>query len=155
MSDTHTSVVGPGPGAGGDHRQHVQEVIAAFNTHDAAKFTSFYSPDAIVHDPAAPEPLRGRTGVQQDAQQFITAMPDLTMQLEELVPAEGPTVAFRALLVGTHTGPMIMPTGEVPPTGRRASIAIAVFSRQGEDGLIEEEHRYYDLMGLAQQLGLA
>ncbi|MUN62492.1 DUF4440 domain-containing protein [Kocuria sediminis] len=154
MSEPHTSVVGPVPGAGGDGRQRVQEVIDAFNTHDAAKFASFYSPDAIGYDPAAPEPLRGRAGIQQDAQQLITAMPDLTLQLEELLPGEGPTTAFRALLVGTHTGPMLMPIGEIAPTGRRASLAIAVFCRRAEDGLIEEEHRYYDLMGLAQQLGL-
>ena len=31
---------------------------------------------------------------------------------------------------------------------------MAIFSRVGEDGLIIEEHRYYDLMSMALQLGL-
>lgn len=50
MSDTHTSVVGPVP----DRQQQVEQVIAAYNSHDAAEYASFYHPDAIVYDAAAP-----------------------------------------------------------------------------------------------------
>lgn len=149
-SDTHTSVVGPVP----DRRQQVEQVIAAFNAHDAATYASCHSPDAIVHDPATPEPLRGRGAIQQDAEKVLTGMPDIVLELEELF-VEGPQAALRLLSVGTHTGPMPMPTGEVPPTGHRTSIPMAIFSRVAEDGLITEEHRYYDLMGMAQQLGLS
>ncbi|MFI7494843.1 hypothetical protein ACH9D2_09015 [Kocuria sp. M4R2S49] len=49
---------------------------------------------------------------------------------------------------------MLMPTGQVPPTGYRISIPMAVSSRVGEDELIVGEHRYDDLMGMALQLGL-
>lgn len=80
-------------------------------------------------------------------------MPDIMLEVEELF-VDGPQAVMRLLSVGTHTGPMSMPTGEAPPTGHRASIPMAIVSRVGPDGLIEEEHRYYDLMGLAQQLGL-
>jgi steroid delta-isomerase-like uncharacterized protein len=149
MGDTHTSVVGPVP----DRRQQVEQVIAAFNAHDAVAYASFYGQDAIVYDPAAPEPLHGRGAIRQDAEKVLTGMPDIMLDLEELF-VDGPQAVMRLLSVGTHTGPMLMPTGEVPPTGHRTSIPMAIFSRVGEDGLIIEEHRYYDLMGMALQLGL-
>ena len=59
MSDTHTFVVGPFPGAGGDRRDQVEQVIAALNAHDAAGAASTYAPDAVVYTAASPEPVRG------------------------------------------------------------------------------------------------
>lgn len=80
-------------------------------------------------------------------------MPDIVLETEELF-VDGPRAVLRLQSVGPHTGPLSMPTGEAPPTGHRASIPMAIFSRVGPDGLIEEEHRHCDLTGLAQQLGL-
>jgi predicted ester cyclase len=153
MSDTHTSVVGPVPGAGGDRREQVEHAVAALNAHDAARFAATYAPDAILYTAAWPEPLRGRAAIQQDAQQWITAMPDMTLEIEELV-IDGSTAAVRLLFVGTHTGPLMTPSGEVPPTGRRVSVPMAVFDRHDTSGTTEVEHRYLDMMTMAQQLGL-
>jgi len=132
----------------------VERSLAALNAHDADAFAATYSEDAIVYTPASPGPLRGREAIRQDTQQWITAMPDMSFQLEELL-MDGSTDVLRLLFVGTHTGPLQSPAGEVSPTGRRVSVPMAVFDRIGEDGLTVEEHRYLDMMGLAQQLGLA
>ncbi|MCM3688290.1 ester cyclase [Kocuria rosea] len=153
MSDIPTSVAGPVPGAG-DQREKAEKIIAALNAHDAAAYAAFYSPDAVVYTTASPEPVRGRAAIQQDIQQWFTAMPDMVLQLEEVV-VDGPKAASRVLFVGTHTGPLTTPAGEVPPTGQRLSVPMAVFSREGEDGLTAEDHRYLDMMSIAQQLGLA
>ncbi|MFI7583149.1 ester cyclase [Kocuria sp. M1N1S27] len=153
MSDTHTSVVGPVPDEGRDRRVEVEQAIAALNAHDAAGFASTYGPEAIVYTAASPEPVRGRAAIQQDTQQWFTAMPDMTMEIEELV-VDGPTAAMRLLFVGTHTGPLLTPSGAVPPTGRRVSVPMAVFNRHDESGTTEVEHRYLDMMAMAQQLGL-
>lgn len=153
MSDTHTSVVGPVPGADGNLREQVEQAVTALNAHDAARFAAAYAPDAILYTAAWPEPLRGRAAIQQDAQQWITAMPDMTLEIEELV-IDGSTAAVRLLFVGTHTGPLTTPSGEVPPTGRRVSVPMAVFGRHDSSGTTEVEHRYLDMMTMAQQLGL-
>lgn len=153
MSDTHTSVVGPVPGAGGDRREQVEHVIAALNAHDAAGVASTYAPDAIVYTAASPEPVRGRAAIQQDFQQWITAMPDMTVEIEE-VQVDGPTAAMRLLFVGTHTGPLTTPLGVVEPTGRRVVVPMAVFNRHDESGTTEVEHRYLDMMTMVRQLGL-
>jgi len=46
------------------------------------------------------------------------------------------------------------PSGEIPPPGKRVSVPMAVFSRLGEDGLVVEDHRFIDMMSMAQQLGI-
>ncbi|MFW6186926.1 MAG: ester cyclase [Actinomycetota bacterium] len=153
MSDTHTSVVGPAPGAGGDCRAEVERAVAALNDHDAAGSAAAYAPDAVVHTAASPEPVRGRAAIEQDTQQWTTAMPDMTMEIEELL-VDGPTAAMRLLFVGTHTGPLMTPSGEVPPTGRRVSVPMAVLNRHDESGTTEVEHRHLDMTTMAQQLGL-
>ncbi|GEO94707.1 ester cyclase [Kocuria turfanensis] len=143
----------PDPAAGGDRREQVEHTIAALNAHDAAGFAATYSQDAIVYTAASPDPVRGRAAIQQDTEQWITAMPDMTLELEE-VAVDGPTAAMRLLFVGTHTGPLMTPSGAVPPTGRRVSVPMAVFNRRDESGTTEVEHRYLDMMSMAQQLGL-
>lgn len=154
MSDIHTSGAGPVTGATGDRRQQVEQAIAALNAHDAAAFADLYSEDAVVHTSAEPEPVRGRAAIEQDIQHWITAMPDMAVQVEELI-VEGATAAMRLLFTGTHTGQLLTAAGEVPPTGKRVSVPIAVFTRNGEDGMNEEEHRYLDMADMALQLGLA
>lgn len=153
MSDTHTSVVGPVPGAGGDRREQVERAIAALNAHDAAGFASTYSPDAVVYTAASPEPVSGRAAIQLDTQQWITAMPDMTMEIEELL-VDGSAASMRLLFVGTHTGPLATPLGVVEPTGRRVVVPMAVFNRHDASGTTEVEHRYLDMMSMVQQLGL-
>lgn len=153
MSDTHTSVVGPVPGQSGDRRAEAEQAIAALNAHDAAGFAATYGEDAIVYTAASPEPVRGRAAIQADVEQWITAMPDMAVETEEIL-VDGPTAVVRLLFVGTHTGPLQTLSGEVPPTGRRVSVPMAVFNRHDADGTTEVEHRYLDMMTMAQQLGL-
>ncbi|MGK7222373.1 ester cyclase [Kocuria flava] len=155
MSDTHiSSSVAPVDAATGDRRQQVEQAIAALNAHDAAAFAATYTPDAVVHTSADPEPVRGRDAVAQDTQRWNTAMPDMAIEIEELI-VDGHTAAMRLLFTGTHTGPLTTPDGEVPPTGKTVSAPMAVFDRNDENGLTSVEHRYLDLADMARQLGLA
>jgi steroid delta-isomerase-like uncharacterized protein len=154
MSEASTSVTGPVPGEGADRREEVEKAIAAINAHDPAGFAALYSQDAVVYTSANPEPVRGREAIEQDIQHWITAMPDMAIQIEELM-VDDTTAATRLLFTGTHTGPLTTPAGEVPPTGKKVSVPMAVFTRQNEDGMNEVEHRYLDMASMAQQLGLA
>lgn len=154
MSDTHTSVGGSVPGEGTDRREEVEKAIAALNAHDPAAFAALYSQDAVVYTSAAPEAVRGRAAIEEDVRQWVTAMPDMAVQVEELV-VDGSTAAMRLLFTGTHTGPLTTPAGEVPPTGKRVSVPMAVFTGRDESGMNDAEHRYLDMASMAQQLGLA
>lgn len=143
----------PQEGAGGAHRRLLEKQLAAINAHDTSGFASCYAEDAVVIDPQYPEPLRGRGAIEQDVQTFFTAFPDLDMSITSVL-AEGPSVAVEATMTGTHNGPLTLPTGEVPATGRRLRFPMAFFDRLNGEGLIVEERRYYDLATQQEQLGL-
>ncbi|MFI7482495.1 ester cyclase [Kocuria sp. M1R5S2] len=135
-------------------RRMLEEQFAAINAHDVAGFTAFYAEDAVVIDPQYPEPLRGRDAIEQDVATFIKAFPDLNGRITSTL-IDGPVSAVEATMTGTHTGPLALPTGEVPATGRQLEFPMAVFSRVDEQGLIVEERRYYDLATQQEQLGLS
>jgi predicted ester cyclase len=66
----------------------------------------------------------------------------------------GDRVAFVVMVEGTNDGPLAMPGGEMPATGRQMSYEAAVFWTLGSDGLITEERSYFDATGVAAQLGM-
>ena len=53
----------------------------------------------------------------------------------------------------THTGPLVTPAGEVPPTGRRVEVRFAAVY-QLKDGKIAQLRVYYDGATIMRQLGL-
>ena len=131
----------------------VKEQVAALNRHDAEAFTAFYAPDALIHDPQHPEPLKGRDAIRQDIADFIGAFPDLVFTLKTAVES-GDTVAFEGTGTGTQKGPMAGPAGEIPATNRPMEVRFAAFLRVNDQGLIAEERRYFDMAGMMQQLGM-
>ena len=53
---------------------------------------------------------------------------------------------------GTQTGPLHMPGGDIPPSGRHVTVKAAqVFQIEGDK--IRESHHYFDMMGILQQVG--
>src|SRR3989304_9730564 len=131
----------------------VKEQVEALNRHDAEAFAAFYTPDALIHDPQYPEPIKGRDAIRKDIADFLAAFPDLNFTLKTAVES-GDTVAFEGAGKGTHKGPMAGPAGEIPATNRPMEIRFAAFLRVPDQGLIAEERRYFDLAGLMQQLVL-
>jgi steroid delta-isomerase-like uncharacterized protein len=131
----------------------IRKAAEALNRHDPAGYAGLYSEDAVVYDPYYPEPLRGRAAIQKDIEDFFRAFPDMHNSIS-LVIADDNTLASEIAVTATHTGPLALPTGEVPPTGKKLAFGGGIFSRVNSQGLIVEEHRYYDVLGQLVQLGL-
>ncbi len=55
---------------------------------------------------------------------------------------------------GTNDGPLAMPGGDAPPTGKSMAFESAVLWTIDSDRLIAEERSYFDATGVAAQLGL-
>lgn len=149
-----TSPGDPDPGAAAAASVRVlEEQVAAINAHDAARLAASYSEDAVVRDPQYPEPLRGRAAVEHDASLFFAAFPDLRAEVTCSVTS-GSTLGAEMTLAGTHAGPLTLPSGDVPPTGRPLRFEMAFFTRIDDDGLVADERRYYDVADQLEQLGL-
>ena len=132
----------------------LEEQIAAINAHDAVRLAACYAEDAVVRDPQYPEPLRGRAAVENDAASFFRGFPDLHAEVTCSV-ISGTILAVEMTMEGTNTGPLALPSGDVPPTGRLLRFTMAFFDDVDENGSVLDERRYYDVADQAQQLGLS
>ena len=104
--------------------------------------------DSYVDHGASPGQAPGPSGARQMYDVFRTAMPDLKVEVHELL-AEGDIVALRTTFGGTSQGPMM----GAPPTGKPVQIPSMVFLRI-RDGQIVERWEQADLLGLMLQLGI-
>lgn len=84
-------------------RELASRYTAAWNSHDAAKVASFYAEDGTLTMNDG-EPSVGRDGVTAAAQGFITAFPDIVVEMDDLT-VEGNQVFYHWTFSGTNTGP--------------------------------------------------
>ncbi len=59
--------------------------IDAFNRHDRAAYAALIAPDAVVHDPVYPEPLRGKNAIMRDLDASFAAIPDVHYEILKLL----------------------------------------------------------------------
>jgi hypothetical protein len=112
-----------------------------------------YASDAVLIVPLR-EPIRGSEAILQYEDSIRLAFPGGTLTVARPV-VRGDHTAVEWEYRGTHAGPLAIPGGDAPPTGRPIVLRGASFLRFNPQGLIAEEHRYYDVCGLLEQLGFS
>jgi predicted ester cyclase len=108
---------------------------------------TYVAPGYVGHDPADPEPIRGRDGARANIQKYLDGFSNARITVDDQI-AEGDKVATRWTGRGTHDGEIagIAPTGkEVTVTGLTLSLL--------ENGLVVEEWTTWDTLGMLVQLG--
>lgn len=115
---------------------------AAWCSQNAARVASFYSPEGTLRVNDGPL-ARGRAAIAEVAQGFMTAFPDLQVQLDSL-SADGERTVYRWTLTGTNAGPN--------GTGKRVRISGYEEWRIGADGLISESRGHFDSAEYRRQL---
>ena len=107
---------------------------------------SIVSPDYVLHDPSAPDEVRGPEGAKQMVESYRTAF-GLRVTIEDQF-ADGDFVTTRYTMRGTHHGEFM----GIPATGQEGSSAGICISRF-RDGKIVEEWEVFDALSVLQQLG--
>jgi steroid delta-isomerase-like uncharacterized protein len=117
------------------------------NRRDPDAIGELFGEETVSHQPD--RDLRGLDEAKAYLTTFLTAFPDLTMTVDDVV-AEGDRAVTRWTLRGTHDGE----TEEFgPPTGRRVELE-GLSLHRAEGGRIVEEWERYDNLTVLQQLGL-
>jgi ketosteroid isomerase-like protein len=80
------------------------------------------------------------------------AVPDAKAVIERTLDADD-TVVVEGRFVGTFTGPLAFPDGDVDPNGATVDLRFADVSTV-RNGKLVSYHTYYDQLGLLTQLGL-
>jgi len=131
----------------------VQNLLLAWNSGDVRRIVELYAPDAVVHHPFSPAPLRGREAIAALESGLFSAFSDIAWRVESSVE-QGQRVAIEFSVAATNTGPLPTPKGAVPATGRRIEVRGASFVTLSPGGAVTEERRYFDVAGMFAQLGL-
>ena len=96
--------------------------------------------------------LLGPEGYSQITLFFAEGFPDSTVEITNVFATEDQSV-IEFTGRGTNTGPLHMPTGDIPPTGRYSELRFCSVNR-ARSGKIVSIHQYFDVMTMLQQLGL-
>ncbi len=133
--------------AGLDNLHIVRELFAAWNAHDMEAFVKRLDQKTVWESDAFPTPFAGHDGARQFFKVYVTAFPDLHLDLEQTLAVD-PHIVVRWRLTGTHFGPL----GDIPPTGRKVGLhgcsVIEIKSAKAGHAWI-----YFDNAHLLRQIG--
>ena len=126
----------------GELREFAARYTAAWCSRDANRVAAFYcsSGSLRVNSDA---PAVGRDAIAQLAQSFMTAFPDLHLDMDTLVMREE-GAEYHWTLTGTNTGP--------GGTGNRVRISGFERWQMGVDGLVAESQGHFDSADYRRQL---
>ena len=118
--------------------------IAAWNSHDPAKWATYFTPDVYYEDVTVGEISRGSAEAQKFAASFFTDVPDLKLELADS-SIEGNHGSIQWILSGTDKG--VFKTGK--PFKVRGVSIITI-----NNGKISRSIDYYDLATIMKQVGV-
>ena len=131
--------------------QVARQFYDSFAAADMDKALAAFADDVEMVDPGLGTVV-GLPALREYLHGFKRAMPDAHAVISDMFES-GDMIIVEGRLLGTHTGPMAGPDGDIPPSGRQVDVAFADFSRiQG--GQIVAYRTYYDQVSLLTQLGL-
>jgi len=122
-----------------------------FDSGDIDAALSLFSGEVEVTDPGMGT-VHGLEPFREYLETLKRALPDAQAIVEQPYEANN-SVIVEGRFVGTHTGPLATPDGDVEPSGARVDLRFADVSTV-RDGKIASYHTYYDQLGLLTQLGL-
>jgi steroid delta-isomerase-like uncharacterized protein len=125
-----------------------REVEEAFNGGNLDVLDELLADDYVSHDPAAPEPIRGREGARALIESYRSGVAGLHVQIDDQI-AKGDKVVTRWTASGRHEGELF----GVPPTGKEIEVTGITIERF-EDGRVVEDWTNWDALGLRRQLGV-
>lgn len=135
-----------------DNEKLARSLYDMFNQGDIDGMVAHAADNVEVVGVATGLTLHGPEGMRQYSQGWASAFPDAQIEITNVVAGEnGAVIEFRGR--GTHTGPLIGPQGEIPPTGKLVDIAFCDVYKF-KDGKFTSLHSYFDTATMMGQLGL-
>ena len=125
-----------------------QAWLSAWNLHNVTQIVSLCSPSYEGVDIAQAAPHFGQAGMQDYANLYLRAFPDLQITLDEMVAQENQLVLVWKSL-GTHRGILM----NIPPSGHVARVrGVSILTI--ENGWLSRALYMWDLAGWLREIGL-
>ena len=123
-------------------REFAVQYTAAWNSLDAARVASFHNEDSSLKINDG-DPSVGREAIAAAAQEFMTAFPDMVLEMDSLRIDSG-AVEYHWTFIGTNTGP--------GGTGKAVRFSGYEEWTMGADGLIAASKGHFDETEYSRQL---
>lgn len=126
-------------------------LLEGITAHDLSQWEALLADDYTGSYPSM------RSGINRQLARgynevFLVAFPDLHFEIQRTVVNEE-VVVYQWLGSGTHDGPLTLPTGTIPATGKYAAIP-GVLITTVKEGKIMREETYWNQVELLAQLGI-
>ncbi|TQF07037.1 nuclear transport factor 2 family protein [Kitasatospora acidiphila] len=136
-----------------DNEKAVRAAYQVAEEQDVAGWVAAFTEDGTFTDMSIPLTYRGPEELGKTVEVYAKAFPDMHRELERFYATDN-MVIVQLRLQGTHLGPLELPPGTVPPTGKRMDAPCCdVFELV--DGKIKRFDCYPSGTVIAAQLGLA
>ena len=119
---------------------------------DVVGWVNSFTKDGTFTDESIGVTYRGPTELGRPVEIYATAFPDMHRELYNFYVI-GDTVVVELALQGTHKGPLALPQGTVPPTGKRMDVPCCDVFRL-IDGKIQSFNCYPSGTVMLTQLGI-
>ena len=129
----------------------LDKVLEVWNKGNLALIPDLYTADCVATSSSTPAPFVGHEGIKQWIVNSRVMMPDLVMAFPEVV-AQGDRIVTVWTMTGTQTGPMVMPGGTLPPTGRKISVT-GMSIDYLKDGKMAKEVVVFNVLDMLMPLG--
>ncbi len=130
----------------------VEDIYRGLETHDLERVTRHFAENAVWELPLGVT-LNGREEIRQFLTAWVQAFPDLDADIQS-VAESGDRVFVEFIGHGTHSGPLALPQGSLPPTGRKlVNFVCDVLQFDTEHHLVRAR-TYFDGAELMRQLGI-
>jgi ketosteroid isomerase-like protein len=135
-----------------DAQEVVDRLKAAYDRHDLDGITRCYDPQGVSVSPGGI--AEGEDQIASYHAMFLEAFPDAMLTpWSEIVC--GDTSIMEFTVTGTHTGPYLIPGGEVVEATGRPIVMRGCSVFTVENGRITAHRFYFDQLELVSQLGCA
>lgn len=135
----------------GRARELLDRCTAGVLAGNLAALRQVYAQDAVAESPDGR--LVGSDAIAEWLIGFGRAFPDLSIELTATLES-GDRAIDEGYVVGTNTGPLTTPDGEMPATGKAIRVRECDVLTE-RDGVAISHHFYWDQLDFLAQLGLA
>ena len=134
------------------NEQIIREAYQTAEEQDVQGWVASFTPDGTFTDESIGVAYRGPNELGKTVEVYAKAFPDMHRELFRVF-VDGDTVIVELALQGTHKGPLPMPMGTIPPTGKRIDAPCCDVFRL-VDGKIQSFNCYVSGTVLLSQLGV-
>jgi len=101
-----------------DNKEIIRRLYKLAEVKDVQGFVNAFTPDGTFTDESIEVVYRGQD-IAKTVEIYAAAFPDMHRELYQMYSVGDNIVVVELALQGTHLGPLSLPLGTIPPTGKK------------------------------------